>query len=253
VSIPNLASRAYRHIHTELISGRLLPGAVISEKRLAEELGISRTPVGDAVRRLADEGFVEQVPRYGTLVKEITRQDIVEVYELREAIEPYAASKAASQITEKQLGQLSILYEAINKLVVGFNESGATELEGQELRRFLAADMEFHLLILRAASNERMLKCILSSRAVSQVFRIRRQRHDSQLIHRACEFHLSILEALRAGNGKEAGIRMLDHICVSKNETLKFIDEQHGRKLLPEANFSLELDEEVRSQLERLD
>jgi DNA-binding GntR family transcriptional regulator len=252
VSDSNLATHAYQLLRDRLINGQLLPGVVVSEKQLADELGISRTPIGDAVRQLSYEGFVEQVPRYGTLVKEITRHDLIEVYELREAIEPYAARKAASHITSGQLEQLEVLCRAIEGLAPKLDGSTGTALDGEDLRQFLAADMAFHLLIVRAAGNSRILTVIQTSQAVSKVFRVRRQKHDLDLLHRASHCHRQILAALQSGNGDGAAEQMLQHIIQSKQETLNYIDKQQGRRPLPEATYSLELDAETRRQLDLL-
>ena len=70
----SLSQRAYQHIQREIVSGQLEPGSVISETLLAKQLGISRTPVGEAIRKLAQEGLVEQVPRYGTIVCDLERR-----------------------------------------------------------------------------------------------------------------------------------------------------------------------------------
>lgn len=253
MSTADLVSKAYRHLHGRLVSGDLLPGAVLSEKKLADELGISRTPVGEAVRRLASEGLVQQVPRYGTVVKEITRSDIEEIYELREAIEPYAARKAAVNISKTQLEQLAVLCRAIERLAEKLDNGDAEALEGEDLRQFLAADMAFHLLIVRAAMNSRILKTVQDSRVVSQLFRIRRHQHDSVLVHSACEHHRRILTALQSGDGDAAGCYVLDHISESKSETLRFIDRELSIRSQPETTVSLELSDELREELERLE
>lgn len=252
MSAGNLTSKAYRHLHQQLVSGRLLPGAVISEKQLAVELGFSRTPVGEAVRQLVAEGFVEQVPRFGTVVKEITKQDIDEIYELREAIEPYAASKAASHISSTQLKQLEVLYRATGDLADWLIGGNAEVLDGTKLEQFLAADMAFHMLILRAAENSRIIKVVQDSRLVSQVFHMRRMRHDSVVTQGAYDFHGKILAALRAGDGSEAADWMFKHIRVSREATLAFLSGD--RPASPVVSFaSLGLPEEVLKQIEDIE
>jgi DNA-binding GntR family transcriptional regulator len=249
----NLTAQAYRHLHQQLVTGKLAAGAVLSEKKLAEELGISRTPVADAVRQLALEGLLEQVPRYGTIVREITRQDIVEIYGLREAIEPYAAREAAGRITASQIEQLRVLCHATRELAVKCEGSDQQLIDGQLLREFLAADMAFHTLVVRAAANSRILKVVQDSRAVSQIFRIRRRRHDSTVVHGACDYHEKIVAALESGDGDVAADWMLKHITQSKVETLAYIDQVQDHRLRPEAGFSLELSESVRAALEQLE
>ncbi|MCA9230724.1 MAG: GntR family transcriptional regulator [Planctomycetales bacterium] len=249
----SLTQKAYRHLQQQLSGGILLPGAVVSEKQVASQLGISRTPVGQAIRQLVSEGLMEQVPRYGTVVKEITRQDIEELYELREAMEPYAARKAAESISRAQLDQLAILCQSTEQLANDMDEQGADALEGDALREFLSTDLAFHLYILRAAANQRMLKIVRDSRFVSRVFRTRRARHDRKMVHAACQCHREIYEALCAHDGAASAERMLRHIVKSKEETLAFIDREKRNLSASEAFFSLDLSEELREQLARLE
>src|SRR3954469_20008540 len=102
----SLAQKAYDHLQEGVLSGRLRSGTVISEQALARELGISRTPVGEAIRQLVREGLVEQVPRYGTIVRSIDRRELIDLYEMREAIESYAAAKAAELVSDAALDRL---------------------------------------------------------------------------------------------------------------------------------------------------
>ena len=244
-----LASKVYSHLQEELLSGNLVAGAVVSEKQVADRLGISRTPVGEAVRKLASEGFVEQVPRYGTIVKEITKQDIADIYEVREAIEPYAARKAVDTISKTQLDQLEILCNAFEQMANALDKSGGGELEGELLRRFLAADMAFHMMIVRAAANSRIFKVVADSRVVSQVFRIRRRSHDSTIVHGALDYHKKILLALRARDGQAAFDWMFKHINQSKHETLAFFEQSNKVPESPSFD-SLGLPSDIVKQLE---
>ena len=253
MSSVDLTSKAYRHLHQQLVTGKLGSGTVISEKKLAADLGISRTPVGEAFRQLVAEGLVEQIPRYGTVVKTFTRQDVAEIYELREAIEPYAACKAARSISKLQLQQLGVLCRAIEQLAEQLDASDADSLDGETLRQFMAADMAFHLLIVRAAANSRILKVVQDSRVVSQVFHMRRPRHDSTIVHGACDFHKKILTGLRSGDADAAADWMLKHIRQSKQVTLAFVDQERDICLLPGPDFALELKDDIRSELERLE
>src|SRR5438105_3197888 len=96
----SLAQKAYEHLQEGIFSGRLRAGTVISEEALAKELGISRTPVGEAIRQLAGEGLVEQVPRYGTIVKPLDRRELQELYEIRDALRDRDPAAAQRHMTE---------------------------------------------------------------------------------------------------------------------------------------------------------
>src|ERR1700733_14697298 len=91
----SLRERAYLHIQRKIAVGELPAGSRVSELLLARELGISRTPIREALGQLVAEGLLDQTPSQGAEVVRLTRQDIIELYELREALEVHAVGKAA--------------------------------------------------------------------------------------------------------------------------------------------------------------
>src|SRR5215213_8750423 len=216
----SLAQKAYDHLQEGVLSGRLRSGTVISEAGLARELGISRTPVGEAIRQLVREGLVEQVPRYGTIVRSIDRRELIDLYEMREALESYAAAKAAQTISTPMLDRLQQFCDVMEAIGRELSNAGASELDEPSLRRFLAADMAFHMLIIEASGNRRMIEVVKNMRTVSRIFRMRRAPHQLPVVHKAFEYHSLILAALRARDPEGARRHMLDHIAAGKHETL---------------------------------
>jgi DNA-binding GntR family transcriptional regulator len=253
MSSVSLAQKAYDHLQEGVLSGRLRSGTVISEAGLAKELGISRTPVGEAIRQLVREGLVEQVPRYGTIVRSIDRQELIDLYEMREALESFAAAKAAQIITEPMLARLQQYVDVMEKIGEELRDAGTVELDEPSLRRFLAADMAFHMLIIEASGNRRMIEVVKNMRTVSRIFRMRRAPHQLPVVHKAYEFHRLILDALRARDPEAARRHMSDHIAAGKRETLSRLHPtphaQEGAVLgeLP-ADMLRELDEIEQSQ-----
>jgi DNA-binding GntR family transcriptional regulator len=228
VSNESLSVRAYQHLHDEIVNGRLPVGAVISESTIAKTLGISRTPVGEAVRLLVREGLVRQVPRYGTVVRSLERADLEEHYELREALESYAAGQAAERATPEDVGRIRELCEAANRVVAGIDAEDRA-VDEVVLRRFLASDMTFHLAIVAAARNSQIMRVVYQSRSISRIFRVRRQRHDLRLIRSVYEYHCGIVDAIEAGDRERATARMLEHIRQSKRLTLEQFDVEARR------------------------
>ena len=92
----NLKDRAYQYVRAKLAVGDFLPGRGLSDRTLAKEMGVSRTPVREAIRQLETEGFVVQVRGSGTYPRRLTEEEIVELYDLRELLEGYAAARAGS-------------------------------------------------------------------------------------------------------------------------------------------------------------
>lgn len=107
---PNLPLRAYEIIKGWIVNQDLGPGMKLQEDALAERLGVSRTPIREALSRLAHEGLVTMVPRRGTFVVDLTQEDIVDLYEVREAIEGMAARLAARRRTAEQLRQMQAAF-----------------------------------------------------------------------------------------------------------------------------------------------
>jgi DNA-binding GntR family transcriptional regulator len=199
---------------------------MLSEHALAKELGVSRTPVGEAIRRLADEGLVEQVPRVGTVVRGMRRGDLMDLYEMREALESYAALKAATRLGSRDLAKLQALYDAMQQIADDLRASGGVEPEAEALTSFLAADMAFHMLIVQASGNRRMQRTIAETRTISRIFRTRRQPHDLRIMDKTCESHGKILQALRSGSPDESRAAMAEHIAISRDLALHQLDEE---------------------------
>ena len=228
-SSDNLSAKAYRHLHDEIMSGRIGVGDVISELTVAKTLGISRTPVGEAVRLLAREGIVQQVPRYGTVVRRIDRADIEEHYELREALESYAASQAARRASPTDVTRIRELGEATGRWFKDADTDAQQTLDEDDLRRFLASDMAFHLAIVQAAGNRQIMNTVHASRSILRIFALRRRQHDRDVVRTAYQFHVDIAETIAKGDAARAAQLMLDHIRESKRSTLDLYDLEARR------------------------
>ena len=215
-------------------------------------MGISRTPVGEAIRSLASEGWVEQRPRQGTVVRDFTRREVIELYELREALETFAAGQAARLVTDPTLSRLDRYCDEMDRLRKELAESGAGTLTDESLKRFLAADMAFHLLIVRTAGNQRILDLTKQTRTISRLFRLRRQRHSLQVVGRAHDFHRGIVAALRQGDTETARQAVAEHIQASRRETLDELDHHHAT-LDPNAPIANDLPPDLIEELERIE
>jgi len=215
------SSEAYSRLRERITTGQLAPGSVVSEAALAKDLGLSRTPIGEALRRLSHEGLVEQVPRYGTIVREVSSNELVELFEIREALEGMAASKAAERISSEALGELGSLCDSIESEVASATQACSQRLDGESLRRFLAADMAFHMLIIASAGNRRLTDLIENTRSISSMFNARRGEHSVERIRNANNAHRSIVEALSARDADAAQRLVVSHIRTSREQSLQ--------------------------------
>jgi DNA-binding GntR family transcriptional regulator len=241
--------RAYDHIRDRIIAGDFPPGAVVSEAALAKELGLSRTPVGEALRDLASVGLVEQVPRYGTIVRRISRPEIVELYELREGLEPHAVSLAVRRISPEDIERLQKLCDRLEDFLADLKGPGRETLDGPALREFLAADMAFHTLLIHAAGNRRIAKLVRDSQMMTELFGTQRHVHDRKIVAEACRFHTRILAAVHRGDADTARALAAQHIHTSLLHTLENLDRYRGSDDLA----AVALPDDVREELNRIE
>lgn len=242
------AQKAYEHIRDRIIAGDFPPGAVVSETALAKELGLSRTPVGEALRELAGVGLVEQVPRYGTIVRRISRQELIELYEVREGLEPYAVALAVQRIRPGDLQRLERLCARLEGFLGELPAAEHAELEGQALREFLAADMAFHTLLIHAAGNRRIAKLVRDSHVMTALFGARRLMHDRSIVAEVCRHHADILAAVRRGDVAAARALSAEHIRTSLEHTLENL-----RRLGDDDLAAGALPDDVREELRRIE
>ncbi|WP_246529279.1 GntR family transcriptional regulator [Microvirga zambiensis] len=155
----SLTEKVYQLLRAQILSGELEPGRELSEAELAEQFGVSKTPVREALATLRSEGFVRTFPRRGYQVVPITFGDVAELFEVRAMLEAGAAELACARITDEELDQLDRLAD------VAYDR-----YEQPSLKRFIQANRDFHVAIARASGNERLYQ--LSVRQIDELERI---------------------------------------------------------------------------------
>jgi DNA-binding GntR family transcriptional regulator len=136
-----IRAEVYEHLKLEIVQGRLPGGERLAEENIAASLGVSRTPVREAVQRLAQDGFVELIPNKGARVRSLSSQEIIQTYAVREALEGLAARLAAEQRDAKDLDRLVKTLAQLERLP-------SNDYDAQT-----AADLEFHAAIASASKN----------------------------------------------------------------------------------------------------
>lgn len=248
--IDTLSDRAYQHIQRKLLAGDWTAGDVLSELTVAKEMGISRTPVREAFRMLEQEGVLEQVPRFGTRVKALDRKDLVELYELREALEPFAVAQAAGRLNENDADTLDALCKEMKAVAEELKKKGRSVPDGAMMKRLMSADMAYHQLLIRAAGNRRMMKIVADSRLLARIFATPRQEHHLGVIEETHRYHEQILDAVLTGKAEIARKLMAAHIRASMKEALEHYDQQ---KAASDADsMPLGLPQDVMSEFQRI-
>ena len=174
--------------------GVLKPGERLMEIQLAEELGVSRTPVREAIRKLELEGYVIMMPRRGTYVASMSIRDINEIFEIRTALESLSNGLAAERITDEELESLQRLLVMIG----GYVEEG-------NMDKIVETDIEFHDLLYRAARNSRLVGIISNLREQLTRFRTLSMSYPGRL-ETTLEEQREIVEAIAEGDVKRATI-----------------------------------------------
>jgi DNA-binding GntR family transcriptional regulator len=217
--------RAYRHIQDQIIQGVLNAGMPVSEQTLAKELGSSRTPVREAIGQLAAEGLLEQTRNRGAMVRQLTRNDITDLYEVREALEVFAVSKVAQRgVPARDLERLQETNAGVLKLRDELIASGEMTLDEERMGRFVRLDLGFHSLIVLLTLNARMRKIINETRVLIQVFAMRRRGHDAEMLNKIWRQHTAVTEALMNRRPEDARGILSEHIQSSLRERLEEFD-----------------------------
>ena len=199
-----LAPRALYEEVAELLRQRIFqrelePGSWIDELKIAEEYGISRTPLREALKVLAAEGLVTMKVRRGAYVTEVSEQDLADVYHLLSLLESDAAGVVAATASEEQLRELQALHEEL--------ETAATDRD-----RFFALNERFHMRLLEMADNRWRSQMVADLRKVMKL-----NRHNSLLkqgrIEDSLAEHETILAALRARDPQATVAAMSAHFA----------------------------------------
>jgi DNA-binding GntR family transcriptional regulator len=194
VQASSLADRAYLSIRDLIVSLELAPGALIDERQLVEALGIGRTPVREALRRLAQEQLVEVFPRRGMFVTGVDVRDLARISEVRTALEPEAARLAAERATDEERDELAALSDQIKR--------------GADL---MSLDERIHRAVYVAAHNHLLEKTLGEYYVLAlRIWMIALDR--AQDLEDAVEAHRDLVREIVVGNGDGAADIMRAHV-----------------------------------------
>ena len=200
--------------------GILKPGQRIMEIKLAEELGVSRTPVREAIRKLELEGYVVMMPRRGTYVADMSIRDINEIFEIRTALESLSNGLAAEHITEDELEHLQRLLVVIGGYIKEYEDGPDREAA---MDKIVKTDIEFHDLLYHAARNNRLVGIISNLRDQLTRFRTLSMSYPGRL-EVTLDEHREIVETIANGDGRAARKAAVHHMENSEKTLLKAMD-----------------------------
>ena len=196
----SLREAALSAIRQAILNGDLKPGQRLVEGEIAEQLGISRAPVREALRQLETEGLVVSIPHRGTFVAELSPADLWEIYTLRAALERLAVRIVTEKASPDVLARLE-------KAVADMAEAAHTG----DLTRLAALDMSFHEMLCRASGHSRLLNTWLSMTAQIRTF-IDLTNTLYLPPEEVVRLHTEVVEHIRHGRAEEAGEALAGHI-----------------------------------------
>ncbi len=190
----------FENLREAILEGRLEPGQRMMEIQLAEQLGVSRTPVREAIRKLELEGLVIMIPRKGAYVADVSIKDILEVLEIRAILEGLAASLAATRMSDEEIDELEMISYQFKKCY-----------QKDDIEGMIEKDVEFHDRIFNSARNEKLNHIVQGLR--EQIYRFRvTYISEYNKAKELVEEHENILEAISQRDAEKANEYALKHI-----------------------------------------
>ena len=206
----------FNTLRRAILKGELEPGERLMEIALANKLGVSRTPIREAIRKLELEGLVVMIPRKGAEVARITEKDLRDVLEVRTSLEKLAIELACDRITEDDIYDLKLACK-------NFEESFGKD----DLTTIAEKDVAFHDIIFRSTKNARLIQILNNLR--EQMYRYRLEYlKDTQSHDRLVEEHQRIVDAI-IGKNKEEAVRLIqEHIYIQELTVIRKLQEQEA-------------------------
>jgi DNA-binding GntR family transcriptional regulator len=217
-AVENLSARVYNQIKNLILCNQIMPGQKLHHQQLSERLGVSRTPVREALTRLVQEGYVSFLPNRGFTCKEIRMQEAEELYELREALEAFAVEKAVAKLTDSALAQLREKMNAYGR-----------DVQNRFSRERLVYDQDVHLQIAELTGNETLKNTL---RHVFERIVLKRRTdglYDPARGVAAHQEHLRLLDAMERRVPAEAIAILRSHIQAGKKNVMA--DLEHRQEI----------------------
>ena len=205
----NLAGKVYENIRDKILGENLPPDTRLISDQLAKEMGVSRTPVKEALLRLEKEGFVVSVPRRGMYVKKFSSAEIKEIYEIREVLEGLAVRMAAVSPDPELLEKMR---QACENYKLG--------IEQKDTDLCIESDLLFHRLLIKTSGSKRLIDMLESFHAQSISIA---KREVSYWIYAPTylDEHRSVINLISQGKGRSAEKKIREHIWKGKERTLE--------------------------------
>ena len=202
----------FNTLRDAILTGKLVPGERLMENQLADKLGVSRTPVREALRMLELENLVELVPRKGAQVLDMSEKDITNILEVRSALEGLATSLACKKMSKEDLQQLK-------NMEVDFEKAVADN----DVEHFVDIDEDFHDLIFAATENDKLINIFRNLRIQLYRYRMAQAKNNETSMSTIVAHHRSIIRAIENHDAEEGASIAQGHIKYQTESILRFV------------------------------
>ncbi len=207
----SLGDGIHLKLRREILTGRIRPGTRLVESAVAKEMGVSRTPVREALRKLESEELVHCIPRVGYMVNDMSEYDIEDLFATRTAIEQLAAGWAVEKISSEEIERLGKNLEKTDRAL----KNGLT-------RKMIDLDSEFHEILCRASRSKRVYQ-------ISQLLREHMLKfrticlHLPEIARKARDGHDQIFKAIRSRDSKKLSLAVYSHMEDTKRDIIEYL------------------------------
>ena len=201
----------FNTLRQSILTGELKPGERLMEIHLADKLGVSRTPIREAIRKLELEGLVTMIPRRGAEVAQITEKNLKDVLEVRRALDALTVELACERISEEELESLQ-----------NARDTFARAIKTKDANKIAQADVAFHDIILIASRNDRLMQMLAN--LSQQMYRYRLEYvKDDEHYDRLIEEHNIIFDAISRRDSKVGAQAIISHIDNQEKSIIRSI------------------------------
>ena len=213
INNPNLRGQTYKMLKSMIITREILPGKKISEETLAQVIGVSRTPIREALFRLENEGIVKIIPRRGAFVIQQSKENIIEILQIRELLEGLVVRLVTPLLEESDIRELRSCLDKLR----------ATPEQERHVIEYTDSELEFHDLLLRKCPNQMLRQIMAMVNARLQIIRLRTVVLPGRA-QKSLDEHAGILEQIEKGKAADAELLMRNHVVSVRTMALEHID-----------------------------
>ena len=217
-SSQNLHEATFQTLKSLLVEGKIAPGSKLNERELAESLNVSRTPIREAIRRLAADGLVELIANRGAIAVQLSIEDVIHTFDVIAELEGYSGELAAQNISDQALTELEALqYEMM------------ASYARRDLSSYYRLNLNIHRAINQAANNPVLSQLFTQVNARIEALRFR-SNQDGVKWEKAVGEHQEMLEALKARDSARMRKVMIQHVMNKRDVVIQLVDSESREK-----------------------